>query len=72
MHTWRMQSVHVSPSNAGHSLLSPTGGECVSASLNAPPRKSMAAVTPTRLHSSSFLKHKACLGTQQDWGRLGD
>ncbi len=47
--------MHVFPSNAGHSLSSATGGEFISASLNAPPRNSIAAVTPTKLHNSSFL-----------------
>ena len=54
--TCRMQSVHVEPSKPGHPLFSATGGELSSESLKAPPRNSMAAVTPTRLHSSSFLE----------------
>ena len=56
--TCRMQSVHKEPSKPGHPLSSATGGELSSESLKAPPRNSMAAVTPTRLHSSSFLEQE--------------
>ena len=54
--------------NPAQPLSNATGGECVSDNLNVPPRNSMAAVTPPRLHSRSFLQHRAatqsCLGSR--------
>ena len=43
--------------NPAQPLSNATGGECVSANLNVLPRNIMAAVTPARLHSNSFLQH---------------
>lgn len=58
MCTWRIHSVHEDLWSPGHPLPSATEGECVSESMKALPRNSMATVTPIKLHSSSFLRHR--------------
>ena len=55
--------------NPAQPLSNATGGECASDSLKVPPRNSMAAVTPARLHSKSFLQH--CVPTGWSvWQRM--
>ena len=60
--------------NPAQPLSNATGGACASDSLNVPPRKSMAAVTPARLHSRSFLQLRvptlSCLGQRMHTSRL--